>query len=43
LRQNASRLEHLKHFKAILAEMHHVWLEAHEGSKDAKLLGLRSD
>jgi hypothetical protein len=42
LRNNASRLAHSKHFQAILAETHHVWLEADGGSKDAELLGLRS-
>jgi hypothetical protein len=42
LRKNAGRLAHSKHFQAILAETHHVWLEADGGSKDAKLLGLRS-
>jgi hypothetical protein len=39
LRNNAGRLAHSKHFQAILAETHHVWLK---GSKDTKLLGLRS-
>ena len=42
LRNNASRLAHSKHFEAILAETHKVWLEADGGAKDAKLLGLRS-
>jgi hypothetical protein len=42
LKNNAGRLAHSKHFQAILAETHHVWLDADGGSKDAKLLGLRS-